>query len=299
MNDSLISQMILLFALMATGYISNKTGILDELSNARFSRFLLNIALPATILNSACNQTYLERTTVLSVMGIAAGIFIILPILSKLIAKVFHLDATYQLMLNYSNLGFMGFPIIGSLYGTQNVFYAAIFMMVFNVHIFTVGIITLRGKTEHTRELLKKLCTPGIASAVIAFIIVMVQRSFPAPVTQVVESLSVVTTPLAMIVIGSQLAQVNILEVIKTKKLYLMSFFKLIVYPFVVYLCLYYIIGNSMITNIAVILVGLPVAGNVTMICTEYGGNAPLAAQGTCISTLLSLITIPVMMMFM
>ena len=200
-------------------------------------------------------------------------------------------------MLNYSNLGFMGFPLIASVFGNAHVFYAVIFMMVFNVHIFTFCVITLCGKGQDLRSLLKTLCSPGILSAILAFLLVLFPVSVPEPVTTLLSSVNGITTPLAMIVIGSQLGAVSLHQCLKSGKLYLMTFFKLAVYPALVYVLFSLLLGKGdMMVQIAAILTGLPVAGNVTMLCSQYEGDVSLAAQGTCVSTLLSLVTIPVML---
>ncbi len=299
MDITIINQMLVLFALMALGYILNKTRVLHGRANRYFSSFLLKVALPATILNSALTQSDLDKLSVIYIALIAVGTFILLPFLSKLIAKTFRMESTYQLMMNYSNLGFMGFPIIESIFGSEYVFYAAVFLMVFNIHIFTFGIITLQGKSGSFKDSLKKLCTPGIISALAAFVLVLFPVKFSAPVLTVIASLGNITTPLAMIVIGSQLAQVSIISALKNSKLYIMSAFKLLIYPLLVYGILFFLIGNTPITQISAILTALPVAGNVTMLCSEYHGNTTLSAQGICLSTILSTLTLPFLLTFL
>lgn len=362
MNSSLLSQMILIFGLIAVGYFANKTGILNETANRCFSAFLLKIALPATILNSAINQGIVERRQIWGAALAAVGVFLLIPLLSWGIASFFHWDATWQLMLNYSNLGFMGFPIIQSLYGEENMFYAAIFMMVFNLHIFTVGIWILRNdrleekmrkqeknceekklgkgwirnleeKTSKkwvgdlegklSREQIKKLerkqnreqirdlerkpsrengrsmrfWNPGIVSSLLAFVLLLVRIPVSSSVGEIVKSLGAVTTPLALVVIGSQLAMVDLGKCLLRRDFYVMCFLKLLLYPAIIYGIFVFFAGNGIAAKIATILVGLPVAGNVTMLCSEYEGDVSLAAQGTGISILLSLLTIPLMLM--
>ncbi|MDO5409446.1 MAG: AEC family transporter [Lachnospiraceae bacterium] len=302
MSVDVMNSIIMLFGLIAVGYISNTAGVLDETANSRFSTFLLKVSLPATILDSAISQEAVEQAAVIRLIFTAVGVFILVPFFSKIIVSRFHLDAACELMLNYSNLGFMGFPIIASVYGEEYVFYAAVFLMVFNVHLFTVGVMTLQGGLgDEKREgekphFWKTLCSPGIAAALLAFVIVIVKVPIPDFAGKIAASLGAVTTPLAMVVIGSQLAQVEILQSLKNPKLYLIALFKLIIYPSAVYLILLMIMGNGMIPKIAAVLTGLPVAGNVTMLCQEYGGDVALAAQGTCVTALLSLLTVPVML---
>lgn len=296
MSTELMNQMFVLFGLIMIGYVSNKTGILDETANTKLSGFLIKVPLAATVLHSALIQEPMEYSVIWYGAAIAAAVFAALPFMSMLVTRIFRLDKTYQLMLNYSNLGFMGLPIISSVYGPESIFYVVMFMMIFNVHLFTVGIVILQGKVESPRVLLKKLCTPGIIASVTAFVIVLWRIKAPAPVVDLLSSVGSVTTPLAMIVIGSQLGMVNLVEVLKKRSLYVMTFFKLAVYPAVICVVLRLLLGESMVTNIAAILMGLPVAGNVTMLCSTYGGDTSLAAQGTCISTFLSLLTVPVML---
>lgn len=296
MSVGLLNQIFVLFGLIIVGYITNKSGILDEVANARLSSLLLKVALPATILNSAFSNENINKSVILNVTLVAIGIYIAIPFISKLIAKAMHLDKTYQLMLNYSNLGFMGFPIISSVYGEKNVIYAAIFMMVFNVHIFTAGVILLQGKTGNMKDMIKKLCSPGIISALLAFVIVILGFSVPTSISSLIGSLGSITTPLAMIVIGSQLAQVDLLKSLMNRQMYFMSFLKLIIYPLAVYIAVKLVTGHGIIAEVSAILIGLPVAGNVTMLCSEYGGDTALAAEGTCISTILSLVSIPIML---
>lgn len=302
MNSSLMNQMILIFGLIAVGYIANKTGILNEAANRCFSSFLLKIALPSTIVNSAIGQGNANRSQVLLAVLAAVGVFTLIPLISWGIASIFHWDATWQLMLDYSNLGFMGFPLIRSLYGEENMFYAAIFMMVFNIHIFTVGVLILksgskRDETDRVEEnKYGKFLNPGIISSLLAFVILIFQIPVPDSLAGIVSSLGAVTTPLALVVIGSQLALVDLVKCLTRWELYIMCFLKLILYPMVVYMLLMVLVGPGLVTSIATILVGLPVAGNVTMLCSEYGGDVSLAAQGTGIAILISGITIPAML---
>lgn len=299
MSTQLMNQMFILFGLIAVGYISNKTGILDKTANAKISAFLLNVPLPATVLHSALIQEPMEYSVIFYGVAVALGVFTLLPIISKILAGVFHWDKTYQLMLDYSNVGFMGLPIVSSVYGSESVFYAVMIMMVFNLHLFTVGIMILKGKAESPKVLIKNLCTPGIIASLLAFVIVLLRIKAPSPVVSLLSSMGSITTPLAMMIIGSQLGMVDLLQVLKNRSLYLMTIFRLAIYPLIVCVSLRLLLGDCLAANVATIQMGLPVAGNVTMLCSAYDGDTSLAAQGTCMSTFLSLVTVPVMLMLL
>ncbi len=296
MSPQVWNQMILIFGYVAVGYGCNKFGIFDEMTNSKLSSFLLKVTIPCTIFVSAFNQTGLELSLVLYATAITAVIFILLPLFSKVVARLFHWENTFELMMTYSNLGFMGLPIIRSVYGEEAVFYVVIFMMIFNIHIFTMGIVTLHGKMESPKAMLKKMTNPGVVSALIAFVIVFAKLSAPSQVVGIMDGVGSITTPLAMMVIGSQVAQVNLRKVITRWDLYLMSAFKLVIFPAVIHMLLLLTVGEGLFTNVATILVGMPIAGNVTMLCSEYGGDTSLSAQGTCICTMLSMATLTMML---
>lgn len=296
MSTELMNQMFVLFGLIAVGYISNKAGFLDEKANTKISGFLMNVALPATAIYSALIQEPIAYSIILQGVIVAAAAFTILPVLSFLLTKLLHMDRTYQLMLDYSNVGFMGLPIVSSVYGPESVFYATIIMMVYSLHMFTVGITILNGKVESPKVLLKNLCTPGIVASLLAFVIVLLRIKAPEPIVGLLSSVGSITTPLAMMIIGSQLGKVNFIQVLMNRSLYLMTFFRLVVFPFVLFVVLHLFMGDIMAVNVAVIQMGLPVGGNVTMLCSMYDSDTALAAQGTCMSTIWSLLTIPIML---
>lgn len=298
MNAAILNQMILLFSLIALGYFLGRIRILPPIANQLFTGFLLKVTLPATILASAMKQNSLQRQEVLLLAAVAVAIFILLPPVSFLLAKLFRMKSpVYQLMMTYSNLGFMGIPIISSVFGEAYTFYAAVFMMVYNIFIFSAGIVVLQGKPAGLRPLLKKLCSPAILASLLAFFLVLFPLPYPTALVDTLSCLGAITTPLAMVLIGAQVTQVRIRDCLKNYKLYILCAIKLLLLPAATYACLAPLFGaDSLIAKIAAIEIGLPVGSTITMLCTEYGGDTTLAAEGTCISTILSLGTIPLML---
>lgn len=139
MNQILL-QLFLLFGYIALGFVCNRIKLLDEVSDRYFSNFLLKVTLPMSIISSAIGQSSENLVTAYIVLGVAVGIFILLPILAGLFQKITKCDDTYKLMLTYPNLAFMGFPIITALYGQLGLFYASLFLIVFNISVFSYGV---------------------------------------------------------------------------------------------------------------------------------------------------------------
>lgn len=292
MNE-IISSLLILLGYIVTGYVTNKTGLLDASSDKYFSNFLLKVTLPAAIIASAIGIETDNKMTAIYVLGIATFIFILVPLMASLFVKVFKLDDTYKMMLTYPNLGFMGMPIIATLYGPEGMFYASLFMIVFNFSIFSYGMSVVNKGSKFE---FKKLLNPGIISAFIAILIFMLSLPVPDVLTSFLNKVGGITSPLAMITLGSTLRAVHIRDVVKEKILYVFSFFKLIAFPFVIWLILQFFIKDPLILGVSVILSSLPVASNVTMFCIIYDGDKELSVKGTYLSTILSFITIPIYM---
>lgn len=295
---NILYQLILLFGLMAIGFIARKSKVLDENSDRSISRLIVNITIPATIISSSMGQNIENRMNVIIVLTLAAAMFIITPFFSMLFVKILKMDKTYKLMLNYSNLAFMGIPIVSSIYGEMAVFYVSIFMMVFNISLFSFGISVLQENT--TRWSFKRMVNPGILSAICALIIFMFQIPVTLPIRNLIDSVGSITTPLAMLVIGSTMADVEIKDVLKDKMIYIYTVLKLVIYPALIWVIFSFFVHDPMLLGIAVILSALPAAGNVSMLCMQYNGehdgSTKLATKGIFMSTICSILTIPILM---
>ena len=137
------NQMISLFLLMLTGYLANRFGVIDKTFESKVSRFIVNISLPATILKRGYGSDMPHDQEMLPIFIAAVSIFLVAHVVRHFIQKIICWDPTYELMLNYSNLGFMGIPIISTLYGGEYVLHVSIFMMTFNLSLFSYGVYLL------------------------------------------------------------------------------------------------------------------------------------------------------------
>lgn len=289
------NQMISLFLLMLTGYLANRFGVIDKTFESKVSRFIVNISLPATILNAVTGSDMAHDQEMLPIFIAAASIFLVAHVVCHFIQKIICWNPTYELMLNYSNLGFMGIPIISTIYGGEYVLHVSIFMMTFNLSLFSYGVYLLsRDNTKNRHFSVKKLLSPGILSAFLAIGIYLLDIHFPQHAVSLFSTVGATTTPLAMIVIGSTLAGVRFSTVFTDRELYLFSFLKLLVLPVITFLVLRFFIRDRTLLEISTILSGCPIAGNVSMLCMEYNRDVTLVSRGICISTLLSMISIPI-----
>ena len=294
------NQMVSLFLLMLTGYLANRFGVIDKTFESKVSRFIVNISLPATILNAVTGSDMAHDQEMLPIFVAAVSIFLVAHVVCHFIQKIIRWNPTYELMLNYSNLGFMGIPIISTIYGGEYVLHVSIFMMTFNLSLFSYGVYLLSRDSAPGTEnkasgfSVKKLLSPGILSAFLAIGIYLLDIRLPQHAVSLFSTVGATTTPLAMIVIGSTLAGVKFSTVFTDKELYLFSFLKLLVLPVITFFILRFFIKDRTLLEISTILSGCPIAGNVSMLCMEYNRDVTLVSKGICISTLLSMISIPI-----
>ncbi len=160
------NQMISLFLLMLTGYLANRFGVIDKTFESK-SPVLSSISpCPQRSLTQLPGQTWpMIRRCCRSLLQ-RPSIFLVAHVVCHFIQKIICWNPTYELMLNYSNLGFMGIPIISTIYGGEYVLHVSIFMMTFNLSLFSYGVYLLSRDDANNRHFsVKKLLSPGILSA--------------------------------------------------------------------------------------------------------------------------------------
>ena len=297
-----LNQMASLFILLALGYIANKTKIMSHASDKLFSKVIFNLAMPSTILSSVINgkvELSGGETAFLILMILltyALGFVLAAPI-GRILRCEKKDRGLYSYMIAFGNVGYMGFPIALSIFGEKSAFYVALFNIPFSLFAFSVGIAMISGKGEKFNLL--HYINPAFLAAIVSLVIFLTGFKTPAIVADAVGLLSGMTTPGAMILIGSTLAYIPMKEVFTEWRLYGLTFLKLVITPIVTWLLLKQIISNELMLGVLVIMAGMPIATSATMISMEYGGNERLASKSIFISTLLSAVTVPLIVHFL
>ncbi|WOF17145.1 AEC family transporter [Methanoplanus sp. FWC-SCC4] len=293
----IVNSIIILFLLMAVGYICFKSGIINREGAKGLSSFLVNIALPSLIVVSMqipLNADTYSKT--MEMFGIAAVFYILSFVFAVIIPRYLTESdlekGVYGFMLLFSNLGFMGIPVSAAIFGQEAVFYTSLFMLPFGILVFSVGVLMLR--PDMGRYLDKKLfLNSGIIASAAGLIFFFTGFQIPSPALDVLTILGSLTTPLAMIVVGALLATMPFSGMIKDKKIYAMSFFRLIAIPVVLFIILKPFVDDPMLLGIPVILAAMPAAANAVLMAEEYGVDSNSASKGVFISTMLCVVTIP------
>lgn len=301
----IIDIMIELFIMIFLGYMLYKIGLFDKGFNQKITKLVLHVTMPALIINSVLEQTSRpDSKTVETTFGVATAMFLLLPVVGLIVAKLIRADkkqqGLYGFMMTFSNIGFMGFPVINALFGSTAVFYTAIVNIVFNISAFTIGVLLLRyGGGAKSKFNLGKLLSPGVLFSALAVVIYIFNFQCPSVVQNTLESVGKTTTPLAMLLMGSTLASMPLLQVFNEGRVYVFCLIKQIVIPVILYPTVKYFVHDSLLFGVVMVLLMMPIATNSIMFTIEYEGDEKLSAKSVFMSTVISLVTIPALIYFL
>lgn len=295
----LLQQMIVLFILMLLGYYARRINKISDETCKSMSWIVVNLANPAMILNGSVNsEKGIEGSELIMTMVLAVAIFAVLIALSLIIPWLLGVPkksaGVYRVMTIFSNIGFMGFPVISALYGNEALLYAAVFQIPFNLLIYTYGILALKPNDGEREKLdLKKVLNIGVFSCFVSIILSFVQIPMPSFVKTTISMLSNLTAPLSMMVIGASMATIDIKKLFLDVKLLLFAALKLIVIPVAGLFLLKLFIQNEMLLGVCMVMIATPVASMTAMLSQQYDGDYELASRGVALTTILSVLTMP------
>lgn len=295
----ILMQMVQLFLMIGLGYFLFKVKILDVELNKRLTTLLLAVTTPALIISSVLSTTeYLPFTDILFVFLVGILVYIVLPILGWILVKIMRIpipqQGLYIFMTVFSNIGFMGFPVMKAIFGNDAVFYTALFNMLFNLLVFSVGTgIMGYGTGRKMNFNPKDLLSPGVIASLVALVIYMAKIQFPNVISSTITMIGDITTPIAMLIIGSTLANIPLKEVFSELRIYPYTFIKQVIIPVLAYPVLRLFIQDPLILGVTLIMISMPVANSAVLFATEYDGDVSLAAKAVFMTTLLSIVTIP------
>ncbi len=294
--------MIILFSIMIIGFIAAKLKYMTPTLNANISRLLSFVTSPLQIISSVIKPGShpISNIDTLKLTGIAFAMYIILAFIAMVIAKCMKAEKKqsncYRYMFIFSNIGFMGYPVIDALFGEEYRFYATVFILMFNLFCWTYGITLMTGEKFRVNPVM--LLRPIVLAAVFAYVLYFTKLGMRCPqiVYDVSKRVGDTTSTLAMLIVGCALAYLSPKEVFGNWRTYVFLIFKMILFPIAAWSILRLIITDRLVLGIITIIVSMPIATNSTIICYQFGGDEKLASSGVFLSTLLSVVTVPFLM---
>lgn len=291
-----INKMLVMLIMLGTGVVTAKTGIIDAEGNRRLSRFAMAVPQTATILASAVN-TEMEITVgkVLGVLGAGCAMYGLLILLGVLVPRIGRVQAedrgVYSFLTIFGNVGYMGFPLVGAIFGESAVFYAVLLCVPFNLLAFTLGVRLISGHGSNFRW--RDLCSPALVASAAAVVLIFVPVDWPAPVRESLKSMGDMILPISMIIIGASLGEMRLKDVFLDWRLYLFAPVRLLLPPVLIWAVMGLFIRDRLLLEVMTVLGAMPAAAIAAMLSIQYGANERLASRTVFLTTVLSAATIP------
>ena len=290
--------MLILLAIVIVGYVAGKLEYMGGDFDRRLSNIIIDFTCPALILSSTMGGTLPDRRLILPLLGISLLTYVLLTAvafgLPRFLTKKSEDHGPVGFALMFGNVGFIGYPIVGAIFGHQAIFYAAILNVVNTLAVFTIGVMLVNGGQRRMLFQPKILISSPMVAAYLAILIVTLGiDNIPDVVSQPITMIGNITVPGALLIIGSSMSRLSWRTMLGSRVVYVTTAFRLLILPLIIYVLFRAVGFDPMVVNLNTIIIAMPVATYGTILCLRYGKDSTLITEITFISTLLSVLTIP------
>lgn len=295
-----LQKMLVLFLIMLTGYAACKKDILTEPVCKKLSGVIVNIANPCIILSAVLDGdlSVVKSSDVFLTMGVSWVVYGVLFVIAEILPRLLRVPkkefSMYRVMTVFSNMGYMGFPILLSVYGNTALLYASIFLIPFNFLIYTYGVLTMKKKGEKGGFKIKAVFNNGVLACILMILLFFTGIKIPQVLCDTITSIAGMTVPVSMMIIGAALAEIRLADLFTDVRLLLFAVLRLMAVPIIGMQIVTRLITQTEIAGVTLVVLATPVGSLVAMLAQEYDGDYMLASKGVALTTLLSVITIPV-----
>lgn len=294
-------QMLALLLMIGAGYLATKKGMLDAHTNNQMSDMIVSIFNPMLVLASAANSVgQISLDAMKLAGGIAAGMFLAFILAGMVLSPLFEKEPSqrkiFQLMFVFSNVGFIGIPVISSIFGPEYVVYVSEFMLVYTLVFYTYGIALMDGKLSLSS--LKAMVNPGTVCGFLAMGVIIFEIELPGFIKTAVTYLGNVTSPMALVAVGFALAESDIRTIFGQVRLYVFSFVKLLVLPLALLPLLRLVMTDTKLLAVCLVMFGMPVGNMPLILGNQRGLDVTACSAAIILSTVLCVLTVPVLMLF-
>ncbi len=290
-----------LFIIILVGFYGSKKKIITSELNKGLTDILIKIALPFMIVSSFM-FTYDDtiKTNVLKTFCLSLAAYAIMAVVSFLMLLPIKKDK--KTVLHFANIfvntGYIGFPVLNSIYGLEGVVYGSIFNLFFVILLWTYGIMLYKGKLEKgyiKSELINLMFNPSIIAVIIGIIIMLFNIEIKGALLNSIKSIGSITGPISMFIIGVILSNVKIKQHLKDWTVYYGIIIKLIVIPIIIYLVFLLLGESSKAVYSVIIMTAMPASAMTSILAERFNKEKEFAAIIVSATTLISLITVPLL----
>ena len=306
----IISQIFILAIVVLIGAIAARFKVLTPESKDMLSKVIFNISLPLMLFTNflklgATPRLIANSMTVLAVSGI---IILFLLVLGWTLTRIFKIKdreaAVFKTHSMFGNTIFLGFPLITALYGAEGLLYATMFQLISNILMWTVGVVVLsHGNGVSWKKSILRVLNPNTIATLVGLIFFLFSIRLPEILVKPMSELGSANTWLSMLYIGAMLVFAKVGDLLKTKSIYILSLNRLIMAPAIL-ISIFYIFSNiaglapdKLVSSVIILEASMPCMATVVIMAKEFGANDHLAVGNVFVSTIMSILTLPLVVM--
>lgn len=297
---NMVDVQTVLFIYMAVGFFCRKVRIFTDEARDKLTDFVVLVTLPCMIFESFHMAFSLET---LKQGAASVAIALVMACVALLLGKVLYNRFPYEekSILQYgtlvSNSGFAGLPVVSGTYGDEGLFLGSLFIIPTRILMWSAGI-SLFTRADAKQAVKKVLLNPGIIAVEVGLVRMVLQLPLPHFVDTAVDNLGACTSPMAMALVGAILADVPLKTVFDPKSFYLVAVRQFLL-PGICLAALKLLQVDPLTIGVSVALTGMPIGSTTAILAQKYGADAQFASKCVFISTLTSLVTVPILTLFL
>ena len=297
---TVLLQMLALLIMIGAGWLAAMRHMLDEHTNNQISSMIVSILNPLLVLSSAAEAVGTISLRLLGFVGmIAAAMFLFFIAVGKLLSPLFDRDKSqqkiFQLMFVFSNLSFIGIPVISSILGAEYVVYVMVFMQVYTLFLYTYGIAVMDG--QFSVASLKGMINPGTLFSIAGLLLIIANIRLPDFLLTAVSYLGNAAPPLALMSVGYTLANSDLKKAFGNIRIYIFSVIKLLALPLLMIQILKLLPVDASVLLVCAVIFGMPVGNMPLMLGTQKGLDCSTCTAAILVTTVLCVVTIPILLL--
>ena len=302
---AVIAKILVIFIMIGLGFTLGKVGLLPEESNIYISRLVVFVGSP-TLLFSAILERELSAETIRITVEMLVGaicFFVVGSLMAYLICRLLKVNDSpdsgiYMLLMTTLNSSFMGFPLMETAFGSTGLYLMVFGNIVHNIFLYSFGILFIEkgsGKGKSLWYRIRPVINPCTIAAVLGVIIIVLGIELPDIVVSPIKYMAGMTIPLSMISVGLSICASNVKSILGNRKLIGTCLIKNLIWPAVMMTIVMFTNFSPMVKCVLALMGALPPSVSGGALVRQRGKNATLASEGIVFSTIISILTIPVM----
>jgi hypothetical protein len=310
--DIILNQILILSILVLVGIIGSRFNVITKDTKDMLAKVIFNITLPLMLLTNFSRINVTPRILGNSLLVLCLSVFVLLFMLLAgwLTTRLFRMKTSDAIIFKthslFGNIIFLGFPLISSLYGEEGLLYAGMFQVVSNMFMWTIGVVILnQGNNNSLKKNLLHILNPNTIAVVIGFLMFLFSIKLPQFLLKPLGGLGDSNTYLSMVYIGAVLYFTSIKVLFNNKTVYILAINRLLLVPaimFFIFIGLNFLLQvkiDPLVISVLILQSAMPAMVNIVIMAKVFGADDNLATANVFISTLLAILTLPIVLLML